>query len=138
MTDMRAAKKAAELANAVPGSDGLWDAKDFLFEGTPSDDKAFVQFIADADKAAREVDAVFAQNGYSTKGQTRSLLSAFILPDELDPLLIEARSLVETTVHWSPATDRDLQSGKNDTTPEVKIALAALRRGMELAKEQGK
>jgi hypothetical protein len=52
---------------------------------------------------------------------------------EIDPLLVEARRLVECAVHWSPQTDRDLQAGKNDNTPEVKIALAALRRGMELA-----
>lgn len=58
------------------------------------------------------------------------------LPKPVDPDLIEARNLVECTVHWSPQTDRDLQSGKNDNTPEMKIALAAIKRGRELAGEQ--
>lgn len=45
----------------------------------------------------------------------------------VDPDLALARQVVETTVHWSPQTDRDIQSGKNDNTPEMRIALAALR-----------
>lgn len=67
----------------------------------------------------------------------RELLLASTEHEEppVDPLLIEARKLVECSVHWSPQTDRDLQSGKNDNTPEVKVALAALKRGMELARE---
>lgn len=55
-----------------------------------------------------------------------------LLPVEVDPDLVEARSLAECTVHWSPQTDRDLASGKNDATAEVKIALAAIKRGREL------
>lgn len=49
-----------------------------------------------------------------------------------EAFLLEARRLVECTIHWSPQTDRDLQSGKNDGTAEMKIALAALHRGAEL------
>ena len=47
--------------------------------------------------------------------------------------LVLAREIVETTVHWSPQTDRDLQSGKNDNTAEVRIALTAILRTSELA-----
>lgn len=44
-----------------------------------------------------------------------------------------ARKIVECAVHWSPQTDRDLQSGKNDKTPEMKIALDAIRKVTSLA-----
>lgn len=54
------------------------------------------------------------------------------LPKPVDPDLIEARNLVECTVHWSAQTDRDLASGKNDGTTEMRIALAAIKRGREL------
>lgn len=52
----------------------------------------------------------------------------------VDPIVLEARNLVECTVHWSPQTDRDLQSGKNDDSTEMKIAIAAIRRGIEIGK----
>lgn len=58
------------------------------------------------------------------------------LPEPVDPDVLEARRLVECTVHWSPQTDRDLASGKNDDTPEMRIALAAIKRGRELAAKQ--
>lgn len=54
----------------------------------------------------------------------------------VDPMVLEARRIVECSVRWSPQTDRDLASGKNDDTPEIKIALAALRRGIEIGKDQ--
>lgn len=52
----------------------------------------------------------------------------------VDPLVLEARTLVECTIHWSPQTDRNLQAGKNDASNEMKVALAALRRGIEIGK----
>lgn len=134
MIDMRAAKKAAELANAVPGSDGLWDAKDFLFEGTPSDDKAFVQFITDADKAARKaIDAMKANPASDALSIAERVFSPFILPDELDPLLIEARKLAGG---WGPLMVTPSPEARQQRLEEM--AEEALRRGMELAKEQGK
>jgi len=90
---------------------------------------AFSHFIQDVSDAAKE-----HARHYGDSSKEWAKLYAFILPDPVDPLLIEARKLVECTVHWSAATDRMLQSGQNDSTPEVKIALAALKRGMELAK----
>lgn len=53
----------------------------------------------------------------------------------VDPLIIEARDIVECTVHWSPQTDRDIQSGKNDNTPEMKIAVAALKKAEKFREE---
>ncbi len=61
-----------------------------------------------------------------------------LLPEQVDPDVLVARDLVETTVHWSPQTDRGIASGRNDGTPEMKIALAGIKRGRELANQERK
>lgn len=55
---------------------------------------------------------------------------------KVDDIVLAARTLVETTVRWSPQTDMALQSGKNDDTPEMKIAIAAIKLGQKMAKEK--
>lgn len=84
--------------------------------------KALAQALADVPK-----DTVLGQSGYAA--EARAIVASMV---EVDGDLVEARNLVECTVHWSPQTDRDIQSGKNDETPEMKIALAAIRRGRAL------
>lgn len=123
MTNMKAAERAAELANAQPKSIGDWKADDFLPDNGSSDMIAFVQFIADADAAARKADEAIAY--YSISNPTRQVLKPFILPDDVD----EAEALVEREFPDAhPANQWAL----------IKIARLAIKRGMELAKEQGK
>lgn len=83
-------------------------------------------------KLLTEADVL--QLAYMTTAERTAFLGerGLIAPEPVDAMLLEARRLVECTVQWSPQTDRDLQSGKNDRTPEVKIAIAALRRGREI------
>ncbi|MDE2107438.1 MAG: hypothetical protein KGL39_60135 [Patescibacteria group bacterium] len=86
---------------------------------------------------ANKAGANWTTFGKMLEGRTGEAFARYIAEHEeppVDPLLIEARKIVEFTVHWSPQTDRDLQSGKNDQTSEVKIALAALKRGIEIGK----
>lgn len=129
MTNMKAAERAAELANAEPGSDGLWDAKDFLYEGTPSDDKAFAQFIADADAAAREVQSMAKECefslGTSMVGKISRTLSPLILPDDVDPL---EEAVANVFASPGPLTHKQI-------CHHLRTALAS--RGLEIV-EQGK
>jgi hypothetical protein len=53
----------------------------------------------------------------------------------VDPLLIEARKIAAS--QWEDRTATRFIAGDYDETDGVKAILAALRRGMELAKEQG-
>lgn len=63
----------------------------------------------------------------------------------VDPLLIEARELVARTNHdqwpdspWHLNEAQELRSGGRDFTLVLQAAHNGLRRGIELAKEQGK
>jgi hypothetical protein len=53
---------------------------------------------------------------------------------EVDPLLVEAREIaaVENEQSKCPAFAADVRQGNRDRSVDVRIALAALRRGMEL------
>lgn len=53
-----------------------------------------------------------------------------------DPLLIEARRIVSCNKsgRYSPATEELIEAGEFDREEPVQVALAALRRGIELGK----
>lgn len=58
----------------------------------------------------------------------------------VDPLLIEAREIAVRVLNQhpnpSPITASEIRSGSWDRQPVVQAPFAALRRGMELAREQ--
>lgn len=83
MTMQKAAERAAELANAAEGRTD-WEASDFLPENASADMTAFVQFIADADAAAREISTM--EMSPLASYAVGKALSPFILPDDVDPL----------------------------------------------------
>lgn len=121
MTNMKAAERAAELANAVPGSWGKWTVEHFLHPDVPDENKVLVQFIADADAAARKARDLLEEN---TK-YIPAFLSPFILPDDVDPL-------VEAIKDCKLAT---LDCIEVDVAARLRAALAS--RGLEIV-EQGR
>lgn len=136
MTNMKAAERAAELANAA--GTVKWLPYEFA-EANNGAQRAFVQFIADADAAAREVQNMAKECqfslGTSMVGKISRTLSPFILPDDVDPLLIEARNLA---VERNPRAADIVMAGGWDNGTVLQGIIDGLRRGMELAKEQGK
>lgn len=79
-----------------------------------------------------------AAKGYHVQKKAERLLAE--LEPKIDPLLIEAREIVKTTL--TPERHRrcncrdEIDMGKWDSGQKVRAALAALRRGMELAKRE--
>lgn len=54
-----------------------------------------------------------------------------------DPLLKEAREIIVSLDVAGDGSEADIRGGRYDDFPTVRIALAALRRGIELARGQG-
>lgn len=74
-------------------------------------------------------DAAKAACGYGGSG-VRDNLAPFILADPVDPLLIEAREIVGVSGLYDPT---EAETALLDGSGAMRIALAALKRGMELA-----
>lgn len=83
MTNMKAAERAAELANAQCHGVPL-DPNYFTGYMAGVVGRAFVQFIADVDAAARKAQGMIHQLGGMM--QPTDFLSPLILPDDVDPL----------------------------------------------------
>lgn len=83
---------------------------------------AYIQQVSDAAKELADQGTINL-----SEQVVRDELAPFILPDPVDPLLIEARNL---TVE---GFGRAISLGRG---PVEDIALAALKRGMELANNQ--
>lgn len=106
---------------------------------------AFARFIQQVSDAAKSV-LVIAGDKYCANGDMVSTnLAPFILPDPVDPLLVEAREIAAKVCRGAltPGKEADnfvsaILRGERDEPAfsGVSTALAALRRGMELAQEQ--
>lgn len=104
--------KACELANALVGGRN-WGMTDGAVLALARQIQAF----SDAAKAARD---------HGVTEEAWDVLGPFILPEPVDPLLTEAREIVRASYpEMDPAY----------TGRRVTVALTALRRGIELAKE---
>lgn len=103
---------------------------------------AFAEHLDKADKVGRMVaDLVEAYpEGLPVFYAKRSLEAAreLILPDPIDPDLLEAREMVAKYYEGraGPAAARRTREGDYDGSAFLVLALAALKRGRELAKEQ--
>jgi len=95
-----------------------------------------------AKRSAMSGDADHLQryHSYTGHGSFRALcdMIAKYEQEPVDPLLLEARKLVSENSRQAghgPWADECL-AGEHDTSRSVVVVLAALRRGMELAKER--
>jgi hypothetical protein len=94
--------------------------------------KESVDILGIPDHSAREAEAAIAN------------LDQFILPDPVDPLLIEAREIVATSDHdpwpgspWHVNQAELIRAGRGDDMLVVRAAYNGLKRGMELASQAG-
>jgi hypothetical protein len=107
------------------------------YSATSAEVEAVARFVQAVSDAAKEVFA--AHDHYSCtctdRGPLKQVLAPFILPDPVDPLLIEARKVAADVFHDHRYQGAPFEKGGFDEHPEVQIALEALKRGMELARE---
>jgi hypothetical protein len=99
---------------------------------------AFARYIQQVDEACREAVDYINGNAPGLGHAIDERLSPFIV-GQVDPLLIEARELAaqeRERVFSGERTPEEYRSGSADGTPVMSLALAALRRGMELAKAE--
>jgi hypothetical protein len=94
--------------------------------------------MSDAPKLLTEAEAiVLLSNIYMDKEVKIAELRerGLIAPDPVDPLLVEARNVVgdyAAKTNGYEIYEAVYRQGKRDSDSEVQVALAALRRGMEL------
>lgn len=103
---------------------------------------AYAADLDKADKQSREVLALLADakafNTSSWLERAIALLRANLLPEPVDPDLLEARALFEEfhAAEGFTATAKKAPTGECDEYGDMKLILTALKRGRELAKEQ--
>lgn len=128
---------------AIERSDQLMEAENphnFRSSAATFYAKAFARYIQEVSDAAKAVC------DYEASDFTDKKLTPFILPDPVDPLLIEARRLWAAeapdfyyegccykAASSGPGFDLII-AGKLDSRPPVQRYVVALKRGMELAK----
>jgi hypothetical protein len=120
---VQAKLRACELANSEDQFVGPFEPRHCDGDAYPPL-TALARYIQQVSDAAKAVDGRLAELGIADASSTRGLLAPFILPDPVDPLLIEAKEIVRASY---PAMAPDYNGRR------VTIALAALKRGMELA-----
>jgi hypothetical protein len=113
-----ALNKAIDLANAADHT-VRWTYNDL--SQSPALD-ALARYIQQVSDAAKEIVPFGGQ-------RASELLTPFILPEPVDPLLIEAAKFAES---WAPEMVTPLAPARLERLQTM--ALAALKRGTELAK----
>lgn len=111
-------------------SEAAWAKADLIAES--ADRALFIQQVSDA---AKETDRIAHVNGFEPASALRTPLQPFILPDPVDPLVKAARQVVIDTLdpaaHTRCTCREHIAAGEWDKSPKMKIAMEALRRGME-------
>ena len=94
---------------------------------------AFARHLAELSEDMKQLDRGLMAVGHGEWSERRLTVRKYILPEPVDPLLIEARKLVAAREGNANYTDRVLD-GDEDGSPAIKNCLIALRRGIELGK----
>jgi len=99
-----------------------------------ANERRVARLIQDVSDAAKAADATADLNGFAPRSVLRQHFAPFILPEPVDPLLIEARSLVagRHPGHDETGYRCRIMAGKEDDHPAVQNTLAALKRGIEI------
>lgn len=95
---------------------------------------AFARYIAKVDRLARTADEVAVVNGFEPKSSLRIPLLDLILACPEDEILLEARQLAAMASSKSPTIQKQIAEGGYDKGDYVQLALAALRRGVDLGR----
>lgn len=122
--------KACEMINAQADSGDFVNPKYLTSTLSGAAFASYIQAVSDTAKQA--LARVDRSAPFPYDESVRCELRTLILPGPVDPLLIEARQLVEASLFGpDPEVPDDLER------PSVQLALAALRRGMDLARQDG-
>ena len=100
-------------------------------------DATKAEFEAFRREASEAVKAVKARSGPRAWEAVIEHLTRFILPEPVDPLLIEAREICSQMHHAQlPHIYDEYRAGQRDTDDDVQLALAALKRGLTITEQQ--
>lgn len=142
MTHPLAPQRCADLTNALEeerGSILQWPASAFSGDAAPQSCIAFRRYVEAVSEAVKQFREEWALTPVALTNIDR-LLGQFVLREPVDPLLVEARRIAAHTkdgpLDEFDETDQDILDGKRDESFPVEVALAALRRGIEIGRAE--